>query len=63
MAILQDWKIRSRSQECSFSGAPFEDGDEFYTCIFEDPETDGYLRQDYAAADWEKAQEKFETQP
>lgn len=52
MAIVQDWKIRSRSHRCCYSDEPFEDGDEFYTCIFADPESDGYIRRDYAAKNW-----------
>lgn len=63
MAIIQDWKIRSRSHECAISGETFVDGDEFYTCIFEDPESDGYLRKDFAAENWEKARETFESEP
>jgi len=63
MAIIQDWKIRSRSHECALSGITFEDGDEFYTCIFEDPESDGYLRRDFAVENWEKARETFPSEP
>lgn len=52
MAIVQDWKIRSRSHRCNLSDSPFEDGEEFYTCIFIDHRSDGYIRRDYSARSW-----------
>lgn len=52
MAIVQDWKIRSNSHVCCLTGQQFEDKDEFYTCIFIDPRSDGYIRRDYAAKNW-----------
>ena len=52
MAIIQDWKIRSTSAKCDVSGSPFLDGEEFYTCIFEDAESDGFLRKDYSIEAW-----------
>jgi hypothetical protein len=63
MAIIQDWKIRSRSQHCCHTGKPFEEGDEFYTCIFEDPESDGYIRKDYLAEVWDEVRVHFDPQP
>ncbi len=53
MAIIQNWKIRSRSDRCAATGEPFEDGDFYVTCIFEDPESDGFLRQDLSTNAWE----------
>ncbi|MCB1063667.1 MAG: hypothetical protein KDN20_12185 [Verrucomicrobiae bacterium] len=52
MAIVQDWKIRSRSHQCCYTGDTFEDGEEFYTCIFVDPRSDGYVRRDYSIKHW-----------
>lgn len=63
MAITEDWKIRSRSRECFHTQRPFEDGDPFFTAIFPDPETDGYLRRDYSAAAWEELHDGFEIPP
>ena len=63
MPIVQDWKIRSRSQCCCYSEEPFEDGDEFYTCIFADPESDGFIRRDYSAKNWPLIQKNLDPPP
>lgn len=63
MAIIQDWKFRSRSHQCCFSGEPFADGDEFYTCIFVDPESDGYIRRDYSARSWKLIRKNLDPPP
>ena len=54
MAIIANWKIRSRARKCAHTGHPFQDGDRFHTCIVADPESDGYLRKDYSEAAWEE---------
>lgn len=54
MAIIANWKIRSRAKKCSHTERKFEDGERFYTCITADPESDGYLRNDYCEAAWEE---------
>ncbi len=54
MAIIQDWKIRTTTAQCELTEAPFNDGEVFYTCIFDDPESDGFIRKDYAKESWEK---------
>lgn len=56
MAIVQNWKIRSRSHHCTVSGRPFADGDYYYTCIHEDPDSDGFLREDLCEEVWEERQ-------
>lgn len=54
MAIQQDWKISRRNNKCSHTGAKFEDGETFYTCIFDDPESEGFQRKDFSEAAWEE---------
>lgn len=57
MAIIQDWKIRTTQAKCELTGDAFEDGQKFYTCIFEDPtdpESESFIRRDYAVESWEK---------
>jgi len=63
MAIIQDWKIRSTHARCELSGEPFSDGQEFYTCIFEDPATDGFIRRDYSAPAWKEIRKKLDPAP
>lgn len=63
MAIIQDWKIRSTHARCEVSGEPFLDGDQFYTCIFDEPASDGFLRRDYSAAAWKKVRKKLDPAP
>ena len=63
MAIILDWKIRTRNPQCEHTGKPFQDGEEFYTCIFDDPESDGFLRRDFSASVWDEARGTLETQP
>jgi len=57
MAIIQDWKIRSRAHRCTDTDRPFEDGERVCTGIFADPESDGYLRKDYCLEAWERLKE------
>lgn len=54
MAIQQDWKISRRNNKCSHSEVKFADGEIFYTCIFEDPENEGFLRKDFSEAVWKE---------
>tara|TARA_R110002096_G_scaffold16106_19_gene55070 strand:+ start:7731 stop:8318 length:588 start_codon:yes stop_codon:yes gene_type:complete len=60
MAIIQNWKIRSRSSKCTVSGRGFEDGDYYFTCIYEDPESDGFIREDLCQEVWEERQKDGE---
>jgi hypothetical protein len=59
--MIQNWQIRSRSHQCALSGRPFEDGETFYTAIYFDPETSGYMRRDVGLDSWQ--QEQAERQP
>jgi len=63
MAIIQDWKIRSTHARCEVSGEPFLDGDQFYTCIFDEPSSDGFIRRDYSAGAWKKVRKKLDPAP
>jgi hypothetical protein len=54
MAIQQDWKISRRNNKCSQSDVKFADGETFYTCIFDDPESEGFLRKDFSEAAWKE---------
>ncbi len=60
MAIIQDWKIRSRAHRCSDTDRPFEDGERVCTGIFADPESDGYLRKDYCMEAWDRLKASLE---
>lgn len=63
MAIIQDWKIRSTHARCEVTGEPFADGQDFYTCIFEDPASDGFLRRDYSVPAWKDVRKKLDPAP
>jgi hypothetical protein len=63
MAIIQDWKFRSRSHQCCYTGEPFADGEQFYTCIFIDPQSDGYLRRDYSSKNWKLIRKNLDPPP
>jgi len=63
MAIIQDWKIRSTHARCEVSGEPFADEQEFFTCIFEDKETEGFLRRDYSAEAWRGVRKTLDPAP
>lgn len=63
MAIVQDWKIRPTQARCELSGEPFADGQEFHTCIFEDPESEGFLRRDYSAESWREVRRSLDPPP
>ncbi len=63
MAIIQDWKIRTTNAQCELTEEPFLDEQVFYTCIFDDPESDGFLRRDYSVESWEKIHEEINPPP
>ena len=47
------WSLKSRAHQCASSGEPFEEGEKIRAAIFPDPESSGYLRQDFKLAAWE----------
>jgi hypothetical protein len=55
------WHLRSRSHECAATGHRFEEDEPFYTAIFPDPESSGYLRRDFTLAAWDARGEGDET--
>lgn len=63
MAIILDWKIRATQAQCELTGDAFSDEQEFYTCIFDDPESDGFIRRDYAVESWEKVRDEIDPKP
>lgn len=52
MALPQKWSISARSHSCSLSGEKFTDGQTFYTAIYPDPDSSGYLRRDFSESSW-----------
>lgn len=54
--MIQNWQIRSRAHVCAQSGRTFVEGEAFYTAIYFDPETNGYLRRDVALDAWPQEQ-------
>ena len=59
--MIQNWQIRSRSHTCAVTTRAFEEGEAFYTAIYFDQETGGYVRRDVAVDAWQ--QELSERQP
>lgn len=53
MALNEPWSIKSRAHVCAATERHFEDGESFYTAIFPDPESSGYLRKDFSLEAWE----------
>jgi hypothetical protein len=46
----QDWSIQSRSERCSITGEPFQEGEYFYTLLFYEKEE--LRRQDLSEGAW-----------
>jgi hypothetical protein len=59
--MIQNWSIRSRSQQCALSERHFVEGETFHTAIYFDPETSGYTRRDISVEAWK--QELSERKP
>ena len=53
--INQEWSIQSRASRCAVTGVPFQDGDYFYTLLFEDGP--GLRREDISEAAWKERNE------
>ena len=60
MALNEPWSIKSRAHACSITEQKFEDGERFYTVLFPDPESSGYLRKDFSEEAWEQRDESDE---
>ncbi|MDF1752688.1 MAG: hypothetical protein P1U89_07950 [Verrucomicrobiales bacterium] len=63
MSIIVDWKIKPRSGVCFHSEKEFEDEEPFYTCIFDDPESDGFLRRDFSVESWKLIAKDLQPSP
>jgi len=50
--MTAEWTIQGRAEECAVTGAPFQDGDYFYTLLFDDAA--GYRREDLSEAAWKE---------
>jgi hypothetical protein len=50
--MQQDWTIQSRAEKCSVTGEPFQDGESFYTLLFDEPA--GLRREDLSEAAWKE---------
>jgi hypothetical protein len=57
MSVNEPWSIKSRAHVCATTDRHFEDGEAFYTALFPDPESSGYLRKDFSAEAWEQRPE------
>jgi hypothetical protein len=57
MAFGDSWHIKSRAHHCSVTEKPFEEDELFFTALFPDPESDGYLRLDFSTGAWEQRSE------
>src|SRR5215207_4981928 len=55
-----DWSIQGRADKCAATDEPFQDGDYFYTLLFD--EGTGYRREDVSEAAW-KARDPEGPQP
>jgi hypothetical protein len=53
--INQEWSIQSRANQCAVTGVEFQDGDYFYTLLFEDGP--GLRREDISEAAWKERNE------
>jgi len=50
--INQEWSIQGRANRCAVTGGEFQDGDYFYTLLFE--EGAGLRREDISEAAWKE---------
>ena len=57
MALNEPWSIKSRAHVCAVTEIHFTDGESFYTALFPDPESSGYLRKDFSLGAWENRSE------
>ncbi|MBT8036100.1 MAG: hypothetical protein KJO21_01020 [Verrucomicrobiae bacterium] len=58
MALHEPWSIKSRAHVCAVTETHFTDGESFYTALFPDPESSGYLRKDFSIEAWENRSEQ-----
>lgn len=50
LAMTQQWEVEPAAGQCAVTGRRLEEGEEFYSVLFEDGE--GFRRSDYSLASW-----------
>ncbi len=50
--MITDWSIQSRAQQCAATGAPFVEGQAFYTVLYD--EKGVFRREDLSEGAWEE---------
>ena len=61
MALSEPWSIKSRAHICTVTEAHFTDEESFYTALFPDPESSGYIRKDFSLSGWDDRSEADQT--
>ncbi|MEA3212094.1 MAG: hypothetical protein QOE70_5151 [Chthoniobacter sp.] len=56
--MQQDWTIQHRSDRCALTGAPFAEGEYFYTLLFHGKE--GYRREDLSEAAYQQRNDNIQ---
>lgn len=49
---MTDWTIQSRADRCTVTGVPFNEGEHFYTLLFDDKT--GFRREDLSEQAWKE---------
>ncbi len=52
MPLADSWHIKARAHQCAITEKPFAEGEAFFTALFPDPDSDGYLRLDFSEEAW-----------
>ncbi|MGJ8656179.1 MAG: hypothetical protein ACSHX6_06995 [Akkermansiaceae bacterium] len=60
MALPEAWSIKARAHQCAITEVKFVDQQQFYTAIFPDPESSGYLRMDFSLEGWKDRPEELQ---
>ena len=60
--MAENYSIKSRAHRCHVTDEPFVEDQAFVAAIFPDPESDGYLRQDFTEEAWAQ-RDKDEPKP
>jgi hypothetical protein len=56
--MTADWTIQGRAEKCAATGESFQDGEYFYTLLFN--EGDGFRREDLSEAAWKERNENLQ---
>jgi hypothetical protein len=59
--MQQDWSIQSRADRCAATGREFQNGEHFYTLLFQDRH--GLHREDLSEEAWTQLRESGEKKP